>query len=118
MAKNMRLPEALHIELPVPAGTVSGDLVAVGAFRGVAQTDRDANGNATVWLNGSTTQVVSGAVATVGLPVYIAGTGASLRAQIATTTATANTLIGWTLGTKAAADGPLEIALAHGPFQA
>jgi len=118
MAKNMRLPEALHIELPVPASTVSGDLVVVGAFRGVAQTDRDANGNATVWLNGSTTQTVTGAVATVGLPIYIVGTGATLRANAATATATGNTLIGWALGTKAAADGPLEIALAHGPFQA
>lgn len=117
MAKNMRLPEALHITLPVPSGTVSGDLVAVGAFRGVAQTDRDADGNATVWLNGSTVQTVSGAVATVGLPVYIVGTGASLRAQAATATATGNTLIGYALGTKAAADGPLEIALFHGPAQ-
>lgn len=118
MAKNMRLPDALHIELAVPAGTVSGDLVVVGAFRGVAQTDRDANGRATVWLNGSTTQTVSGAVATEGLPIYIVGTGGNLRANTATTTATGNTLIGWSLGTKAAADGPLEIALAHGPVQA
>ena len=117
MAKNMALPEALHIELPVPSGTVSGDLVSAGAWRGVAQTDRDANGNATVWLNGSTIQTVSGAVATVGLPIYIAGTGASLRANTATTTATANTLIGYSLGTKAAADGPLEVGLLNGPAQ-
>jgi len=117
MAKNMRLPEALHIELPVPSGTVSGDLVSVGAWRGVAQTDRDARGNATVWINGSTLQTVSGAVATVGLPIYITGTGTSLRAQAATATATGNTLIGYALGTKAAADGPLEIGLLNGPAQ-
>lgn len=117
MAKNMLLPEALHIELPVPANTKSGDLVAVGAWRGVAQTDREADGNATVWINGSTEQTVSGAVATVGLPIYIVGTGASLRANSATTTATGNTLVGYSLGTKAAADGPLEIGLLNGPAQ-
>jgi predicted RecA/RadA family phage recombinase len=117
MAKNMRLPEALHIELAVPASTVSGDIVVVGAFRGIAQTDRDVNGRATVWLNGSTVQTVTGAVASEGLPIYITGTGGNLRAQAATTTATGNTLIGYSLGTKAAADGPLEIALAHGPVQ-
>lgn len=118
MAKNMRLPEALHIELPVPASTVSGDVVAVGAWRGIAQTDRDADGNATVWINGSANITVSGAVATFGLPIYIAGTGASLRANTATTTATANTLIGYSLGTKAAADGVLEVGLCNGPSQA
>lgn len=117
MAKNMRLPEALHIELPVPASTVSGDVVVAGAWRGIAQTDRDAAGNATVWLNGSAEITVSGAVATVGLPIYIAGTGASLRAAAATTTATANTLIGYALGTKAAADGLLEVGLLNGPAQ-
>lgn len=113
MAKNMRLPEALHIELPVPANTVAGDLVAVGAWRGVAQTDRDADGNATVWINGSTLQTVSGAVATVGLPIYIVGS----RANTATTTAAGNVLVGYSLGTKAAADGPLEIGLLNGPAQ-
>jgi predicted RecA/RadA family phage recombinase len=112
MAKNMRLPEALHIELAVPAYVVSGSPVAVGAFRGVAQTDRDAAGNATVWLNGSTTQTVSGAVASQGLPIYmVAATGAL------NVTAAGNVLFGYSLGTKAAADGPLEIALAHGPVQ-
>lgn len=118
MAKNMRLPEALHIELPVPSGTVSGDCVAVGAFRGIAQTDRDADGNATVWLNGSATVTVSDAVANVGLPLYLTGTGASLRGNTLTATATGNTLFGFSLGTKAAASGPLEVVLAHGPIQA
>jgi len=118
MAKNMNLPEALHISLPVPDGTVSGDAVAVGAWRGIAQTDKDADGEATVWINGSATLDVTGAVATFGLPIYIAGTGASIRANEATTTATDNTLIGYSLGTKAAAKGPLEIGLLNGPAQA
>ena len=117
MAKNMRLPEALHITLPVPANTVSGDIVAVGAFRGIAQTDRDADGNATVWLNGSANITVTDAVASVGLPIYITGTGASLRANTATGVATGNTLIGYSLGTKAAASGVLEVALCNGPSQ-
>lgn len=111
MAKNMRLPEALHITLPVPAGTVSGQPVAVGAWRGVAQTDRDTDGTATVWINGSTEQDVAGAVATQGLPIYLASDGTL------TATATGNTLFGYSLGTKAAATGPLEIGLLNGPAQ-
>lgn len=90
MAKNMRLPEALHIELPVPEGTVSGSAVVVGAFRGIAQTDRDSNGNATVWLNGSANLNVSGAVASVGLPIYLA-VGTLLATPALTLGATAAT---------------------------
>ena len=112
MAKNMRLPEALHISLTVPEGVKSGEPVAVGAFRGVAQTDRDANGRATVWLNGSATLDVTGAVASEGLPIYIT----SDRALV--TTDTDNKLFGYSLGTKAAAVGPLEVALLNGPAQA
>lgn len=124
MAKNMKLPNALHIELPVPSGTVAGDIVAAGAFRGIAQTDRDADGTATVWLDGSAEVSVDGAIATVGLPVYISGNGTSLRATSAivvkdngATPPVPNTLIGYSLGTKAAAIGPLEVALLNGPAQ-
>lgn len=111
MAKNMSLPKALHIELPVPSGVKSGNPVAVGAFRGVAQTDRDENGNATVWLDGSTIQTVTGAVASVGLPIYIK------TDRTLTATAADAVLFGHALGTKAAADGPLEIALLNGAAQ-
>lgn len=111
MAKNMSLPKALHIELPVPSGVKSGNPVAVGAFRGVAQTDRDENGNATVWLDGSTVQTVSGAVASVGLPIYIKAD------RTLSAAATDAVLFGHALGTKAAADGPLEIALLNGAAQ-
>lgn len=118
MAKNMRLPEALHLgDIPVPANTKAGEIVAAGAWRGIAQTDREADGTATVWINGSATVTVDGAVASVGLPIYIVGTGASLRADTATPTATGNTLIGHSLGTKAAAAGPLEVGLLNGPAQ-
>lgn len=112
MAKNMSLPKALHIELPVPAYVKSGSPVAVGAFRGVAQTDREADGNATVWLDGSTIQEVTGAVASFGLPIYITAADGKLS-----TTAADNLLFGHALGTKAAAAGPLEIALLNGPAQ-
>ena len=38
---------------------------------GVAETDRNASGNATVALGGAFDVTVTGAVASVGLPVYI-----------------------------------------------
>lgn len=55
MAKNRVREEANQVSLPVPAGTVSGDAVAVGKLNGVALTDRDAwtAGEATVQLDGS-----------------------------------------------------------------
>lgn len=114
MATNMRLPQALHIELPVPAYVVAGSPVKVGAFRGVAQTDRDAAGNATVWLDGSTSQTVTGAVASVGLPIYITDADGSLVVA----PGAGISLFGFSLATKAAAAGPLEIALPHGAVQA
>lgn len=55
MAKNRIREECNQISLPVPAGTVSGDPVAVGELNGVALTDRDAwtPGEATCQLDGS-----------------------------------------------------------------
>lgn len=114
MAKNMRLPHALKIELPVPAYVVSGSPVAVGAFRGIAQTDRDAAGNATVWMEGSADVTVTGALATPGLPVYITPATGALGID---STAPA-VLFGHSIGTKAAAAGPVEVSLLNGPAQA
>lgn len=113
MAKNMRKPKALHITLAVPSYVKSGDPVAVGAFRGIAQTGRDKDGRATVWIDGSAEVTVTGAVASEGLPVYINPTTGAVS-----TTATDNALLGFSLGTKAAAAGPLEVALLNGPAQA
>lgn len=104
MAKNGNKPKALHIDLPVPEGVKSGEPVSVGSVRGVAQTDRDERGNATVWLDGSWDLTVTGALATVGLPVYIAAN------RTLSTTATGNSLFGIALATKAAAAGPVEVA--------
>ena len=112
MAKNRRLPKATHISLPVPSGVKSGEPVAVGAFRGLAITDRDADGTATLWIDGSAEYEVTGAVASVGLPVYITS------ARALTTTSTDNQLFGFALGTKTAAAGPLEVAHLNGPAQA
>lgn len=111
MAKNRRLDKALHLSLPVPTGVKSGEPVAVGALRGLAITDRRADGTATVWLDGSADYTVTGAVATVGLPIYITS------ARALNTTATDNQLFGYSLGTKAAAAGPLEVAHLNGPAQ-
>lgn len=112
MAQNMRLGKALHISLPVPAYVKSGSPVAVGAFRGVAQNDRDADGTATIWMDGSADLEVTGAVASVGLPIYI-----KVATGVLDVVATDNVLFGHSLGTKAAAKGILEVALLNGPAQ-
>lgn len=112
MAKNMRLPQALHISLPVPEYVKSGDPVAVGAYRGVAQIDREADGTATLWLDGSADLTVDGEVLSIGLPIYITPATGALSV-----TALDNVLFGFSLGTKAAASGTLEVSLLNGPAQ-
>lgn len=49
MAKN-EVSNATRRKLAVPSGTVSGDPVAVGSLVGVAETDRDSDGNAIVCI--------------------------------------------------------------------
>lgn len=112
MATNEIFRHADHITLPVPTGTKAGDPIKVGSLIGVAQTDRDADGNATVWRKGEHTFTVSDAVASVGLPLYVAGDGTT-RITALTTTATSNTLFGYAHGTKTAAAGPLNVILAQ-----
>lgn len=57
MALNRRLKETVSITATVPVGTVSGDPVILGLttskLPGVAVTDRDADGEATVERDGS-----------------------------------------------------------------
>lgn len=103
MALNQRYPNALHIALPVPSGTKSGEPVQVGRISGVAQIDRQEDGNATVWLDGSWDIEVTGAITNVGDPVYIT----SDRKLDAT--ATGNTPWGIALATKTAAAAVLEV---------
>lgn len=110
----MRMPEALNITLAVPSYVKSGDPVAVGAFRGIAQTDRNADGEATVWLNGSAEVTVTGALATQGLPVYITPSTGALGID----NTAPSVLFGYSIWAKAAAAGPVEVALLNGPAQA
>lgn len=82
MATNEVFREGDTLVLPVIAGVVSGDAVSSGSFVGVALTDRDAAGNATVRLKGVFNVSVTGALATAGLPVYITvATGALVVAS-------------------------------------
>lgn len=60
MAKNRVAPHGKQLVLPVPSGRVSGDPVVVGQLPGVCLTDRDANGNATVQMDGVFTLSVKG----------------------------------------------------------
>jgi predicted RecA/RadA family phage recombinase len=102
--KNQRYTNAEHISIPVPEGTKSGGPVKVGQICGVAIIDREADGKATVWLDGSYDLPVTGAVAKVGDPVYIK------TDNTLTATATGNYLFGTALGTKGTGTGPLEVA--------
>jgi len=116
MAKNTRFNGAgAHLttrRLPVPSGTTSGKPVQVGSLIGVAQTDRDAAGFATVATDGAHDLTVTGALAASGTPVYIASNGSL------TATATSNTLFGYSIpgvtadGTKGSGDGVVTVELA------
>lgn len=105
MATNEVYKYGNSIPLPVPDGTVSGDPVVVGQLTGVAQTDRDADGNATVALIGAYNVPVVGAIAAVGAPVYITS------ASDATATATGNQLLGHALATKGTGTGVIPVRL-------
>lgn len=52
MARNTRYDDGWDLEVPVASGTVSGDPVVVGQLPGVAQTDRDSDGDAAVTFKG------------------------------------------------------------------
>ena len=102
MAKNQRYSNALHISIPVPEGVKSGDPVQVGNINGVAQIDREADGTATIWLDGSWLIEVTGAT-TVGAPVYITTDG-TLSADEAD-----GTPWGIALANKTATAAPVEV---------
>lgn len=116
--RNERLHEGNRISAPVPADTESGAPVLLfDAIPGVCATAEGEGGNiagrATVWTEGVFTVETADAVAAEGTPIYIDGSNEL------TTTATDNTLFGYTLhsaegtgGTKSAGAGTVHVRLA------
>ncbi|MGN6413796.1 hypothetical protein [Flexivirga sp.] len=123
------------INLPVPAGTKTGDPVMVGSIVGVAATDRadstaalsldgvaanssgNADGYASVLTDGGYLLTVSGAITGPGTPVYITGTGPF---ALSVTNGGTDTVFGYTVpgpdnkyATKAAGDGPAVVRIAQ-----
>jgi len=115
MAKNEVYKDADHLLLPVVSGVVSGEPVVIGSLVGVAETDRDANGNATVALKGAYTLQAAAATYAVGDPIYghASGGGAvTARVQLVDKTSTTGTLLGKSLEAKTlAATGSLIVRL-------
>jgi predicted RecA/RadA family phage recombinase len=109
MAKNRVFADSDFLYLPVIAGVVSGGPVIVGMIPGVAITDRDAAGFATVATKGAFNVSVTGAIASVGLPVYItSATGALVVAP-----GVGIQLFGHALATKGAGAAVILVRLAQ-----
>lgn len=109
MAKNRVYEDGKQLYLPVIAGVVSGGPVIVGMIPGVALTSRDADGFATVQTDGVFNVSVTGAIASVGLPVYItSATGALVVAPGA-----GIQLFGHALATKGAGAGTIPVRIAQ-----
>lgn len=112
MATNELFRDGDTLNLPVPAGTTSGDPVKVGSLVGVALTDRGAGGNsstyATVKRKGVFQLGVSGAISAIGDPIYFVAADSTL-----TGTATGNTLYGYALKSKGADAGNIPVVLAR-----
>ena len=79
MALNEIFKHSQNRSLPVPEGTKSGDPVRVGEINGVAQVDegdgQNAKGYASIKSHGAWKVPVTGAVASVGDPIYISEAG-------------------------------------------
>jgi len=109
MAKNRVYEDGKQLNLPVIAGVVSGGPVIVGMIPGVALTNRDADGFATVQTDGVFNVSVTGAIASVGLPVYItSATGALVVAPGA-----GIQLFGHALATKGSGAGVIPVRIAQ-----
>lgn len=109
MATNEVFDKAENLNLPVNSGVVSGNPVIVGMIPGVALTSRDSAGKAMVATSGAYKVSVTGAIASVGLPVYItSATGALVVAPGA-----GIQLFGHALETKGAGAGTILVRLAQ-----
>lgn len=109
MATNEVFDKADNLVLPVPAYAVSGSPVIAGMIPGIALGARDSAGNAEVRTRGAYKVSVTGAIASVGLPVYItSATGALVVAPGA-----GIQLFGHALATKGAGAGVIPVRLAQ-----
>ena len=113
MATNEVFRYADHLTLPVVTGTKSSDPVLVGSLPGVAITDRETDGTATVWRKGAYDFTVTGVITAVGQPVYIAAAATGTRQTGLTATAGSDVLFGYALATKAAGASTITVALAQ-----
>ena len=108
MAKNRVLADGNHLTLPVLAGVVSGSPVIVGMLPGVAVTNRDSNGNASCQVGaGAFLASVTGAIASVGLPVYIV----SATYALVVAPGAGQQLYGHALDTKGAGAGIIRVRI-------
>lgn len=109
MATNVHYAKGDNLSLPVPAGTTSGTPVHVGDLNGVAMTNVSEGGNpsgsASVQLVGVFDIEVTGAVANVGDPVYIASGALNVT--------NTNPLFGHALATKGAAAGVIPVRVSN-----
>jgi predicted RecA/RadA family phage recombinase len=110
MAKNEVFKYGDWVSLPVTADTASGSAVVVGDLVGVAQTKEGEGGNAdgfaSVALTGAFSLTVTGAVASYGLPIFIAA-----DYTLHSTDAAGRRYFGQSLGTKGAGAGLLTVRL-------
>lgn len=113
MATNEVYRDADHLSLPVPTGTKSGDPVAVGSLMGVAQTDRRADGTASVWLKGAYELTVDGEVTAVGTPVHIVADGSRQSTLAVASPASDGAVFGHVLATKTAAAAAVPVRVAQ-----
>jgi predicted RecA/RadA family phage recombinase len=109
MARNRVLETGKTLTLPVLAGTVSGSPVIAGMIPGVALTNRDSNGNATVQTDGVFLLSVTGALAAPGLPVYIV----SATYALVVAPGAGIQLFGHSLDTKGAGAGNVRVRIAQ-----
>lgn len=99
MSLNQVYDDAHQLEVPVPEGTESGEALLVGVIPGVAQTDRNAAGEATVRFKGAFRLAVvskegeTNKTTAVGDAIFITGAGVLEKKS------SGNTLFGYALET-------------------
>lgn len=107
MATNVKFQKGDNMSLPVADGTGPGAPVRIGSLNGVTLTKEGEGGNpdnfASVQLSGVFYLTVTGAVANVGDPVYIAAGALNVT--------NTNPLFGHALATKGAGAGVIPVRI-------